>query len=156
MFVATSQQTAFFAGAELTANFGSGSGSVTFPAPPTSFGGGVPPASSSGGVSTGGGSVAPSGGGGVSSGTGGGGFGTGGGTGGGGTGTTSAPQTQPQFALLSKTDPPWAPVAILVLGTLGLLLVLLRWFQQFEWGRRMYEVQPMRSFQWLYRAFLKP
>ena len=57
--------------------------------------------------------------------------------------------------MLSKTDPPWAPVSILAIGVLGLLMVFLRWSQQFEWGRRMYEVQPVRGFQWLYRAFLK-
>src|SRR5207253_9833839 len=108
--------------------------------------------------SGGGGGFVPSGGGGSSGGGISWGFGGGssGGVGGGGTGNTNLTQAQPQFALLSKNDPPWAPVSILALGMLGLLMVLLRWFQQFEWGRRIYEVQPMRAFEWLYRAFLKP
>ena len=46
-------------------------------------------------------------------------------------------------------------MSILAIGLLGFLIVFLRWAQQFEWGRRMYEAQPIRGFQWLYRAFLK-
>ena len=151
-FVATSQQTLFAAGAELTANFAQSSGIPSF-APISSSSGGaaqafLPP--STGTTSTGGGtsSILPSS-------TGGGGGILSGGGGGGSVGSTSAPPTQPQFALISKKDPPWAPVTIFALGLLGVLVVLLRWFQQFEWGRRMYEVQPVRSFQWLYRAFVK-
>jgi hypothetical protein len=145
MYVATSQQTAFFAGAEMQANFGQGQ-SVSFPPLP---GGNNPPPSSTGGsggvpATSGSSAVGPS---------------TGGGNGfppsTGGTTNTPQPAAAPQFALLSKHDPPWAPVSILAIGLLGFLIVFLRWAQQFEWGRRMYEVQPIRGFQWLYRAFVK-
>jgi hypothetical protein len=61
----------------------------------------------------------------------------------------------PEFAFVSRSDGPWAPVLILALGLIGFVLILLRWIQQFDWGRDLYEVQPLRSFQWLYRAFLK-
>jgi hypothetical protein len=141
-FVATSQQTQFYAGAEVQANFGQ-SESVSFPplpsgksAPPPSSTGTSNPNPRSGGFTppSGGTNVAPP-----------------------STGGTNTPQpsAQPQFALLSKHDPPWAPVTILAIGFLGFLMVFLKWSQQFEWGRRMYEVQPIRGFQWLYRAFLK-
>jgi hypothetical protein len=145
MFVATSQQTAFFAGAELTANFGRDS-ALTFPP--------IPPPPSSPPSNGGGPGTTTDGGGGPTGNTGGGpSFPTI--PSGGGTNTAPLPPSAQQFALISKNDPPWAPIAILAFGTLGFLVALLRWSQQFEWGRRMYEVQPMRSFEWLYRAFLK-
>jgi len=145
MYVATTHQTACFAGAEMQANFGHGQ-SISFP--PLPGGNTNPPPSSTGGsggvpATSGNSAVGPS---------------TGGGNGfppATGGSNTPQPAASPQFALLSKHDPPWAPVTILAIGFLGFLMVFLRWSQQFEWGRRMYEVQPIRGFQWLYRAFLK-
>ena len=144
-FFATSQQTAFFAGAELTANFGQSPPIPSFGAPTGGFGGGTGSSGSStglgssgtGGVSVGGsGSLVPP-----------------------PTGGTSktAPSTQalPASTLVSKTDPPWAPVAIFGLGLIGLLAIVLRWAQQFQWGRDLLTTRPLRGAEWLYRAFLK-
>jgi len=64
-------------------------------------------------------------------------------------------QALPQSTLVSKTDAPWAPVAIFGLGLLGLLVILLRWGQQFQWGRDLLTTRPLHGAEWLYRAFLK-
>jgi hypothetical protein len=147
MFVATPQQTAFLGGIEITANFGRGTTPV-FPSFPSTTSKGPAPAPASGGTTSGG--AVTTGGGGVS-------FPqpSSGGSAPVSSGSQPVSAAQPQFALISRRDPPWAPIAILALGTLGLLIAFLRWAQQFEWGRRMYEGQPLRSFEWLYRAFLK-
>jgi hypothetical protein len=153
-FVATSQQTAFMAGVEMTGTFGR-STPPTFHLP--GGGGDHTQGDTSGGGSSGGGTGS----------TGSTGTGTGTGTtvfptGPTGTGTDTSgsgggtlPPTQPEFAIISKLDAPWAPIAIIGMGALAFLLILGRWVQQFEWGRRMYETRPLRSFQWLYRAFVK-
>jgi hypothetical protein len=143
-FVATSQQTAFFAGAELTANFGKAAGAPVFPTQSSGgFGGGtssIQPSGSTGGnagVSLGSGSVkAPA-----------------------NTGSASSPSTTtqalPQSTLISKTDPPWAPLTIFGFGLLALLVVVVRWAQQFQWGRDLLTMRPVRGVEWLYRAFVK-
>ena len=154
LFVATDQQSMFFAGAELYANMGR--------VPPIPQLGGLPPIKSGG---SGGGSGAGGGGVPVSSGGGGGIAGGGsslGGFGGGGGGASfsgsvggGSVSTSPEFQFVSRSDAPWPPVLILALGVIGFMLVVLRWIQQFEWGRDLHDLQPLRSFQWVYRAFLK-
>jgi hypothetical protein len=44
---------------------------------------------------------------------------------------------------------------IVALGVLGWVLLLGRWFQRFTWGRKLNRRQPFRTFDWLYRAFVK-
>lgn len=48
-----------------------------------------------------------------------------------------------------------ALVSLLALAMLAVLLILLRWIGRYSWGRRLYRVQPLRTFDWLYRAFVK-
>jgi hypothetical protein len=146
LWVASNQQSMFFAGAELYANMARAPALPSFAQllpplkqpPPTGPVGGPPPATSSTSV---------------------------GGPVGGPPPNNSAPtsyssggnqvSTGPQFGFVSRRDGPWAPVSILALGVIGLVLVLLRWIRQFEWGQDLFDLQPLRSFQWLYRAFLK-
>jgi hypothetical protein len=144
-YMATSQQTAFFGGAELTANFGRAEGLIfhsnsptpnfTTP-PPTGFS--QPPAPGPGpgvGFSApppppcASGCAQPQ--------------------------PTSQPEPVAQSTLVARTDPPWAPVLILGFGFFGFLVVVLRWAQQFQWGRDLLELRPMRGLEWLYRAFVK-
>ena len=144
-YIATSQQTAFFAGAELTANFGRGT-NFTYhnpgggnggkqqqqTGPTTSTNPGITPS----GPTTSGSFPSPA-------------------------PITNAPapsnttQALPQSTLVSKTDAPWAPVTIFGFGILGLLIVVLKWAQQFQWGRDLLQLRPMRGADWLYRAFVK-
>ncbi|MGH2812034.1 MAG: hypothetical protein ACRDI1_04905 [Actinomycetota bacterium] len=50
---------------------------------------------------------------------------------------------------------PWAAGAILGLAVTALLIMLLNWMRRFEFGRRLYRIQPLRSLNWMYRAFLR-
>ena len=142
MFFATSQQTAFLAGAELTANFGQAA-VLSFQQPGTNTGnpGTTTTTPGTGPTTTVGntvplsqpqlGNTQP-----VS-------------------GGTQPGSSLPQSTLISKTDAPWAPLTIFLFGALGFLAVLLRWAQQFQWGRDLLELRPMRGAEWLYRAFVK-
>ena len=48
-----------------------------------------------------------------------------------------------------------AVAGIVALGLLGWFLLLSRWLQRFGWGRKLHRLQPFRTFDWLYRAFVK-
>jgi hypothetical protein len=48
-----------------------------------------------------------------------------------------------------------AVAAIVALGIIGWFLLLGRWLQRFTWGRKLYQLQPFRTIDWLYRAFVK-
>ncbi|MGH2723409.1 MAG: hypothetical protein ACRDI0_03940 [Actinomycetota bacterium] len=48
------------------------------------------------------------------------------------------------------------PMAVILgLAAMALVLLLSRWIGRYRWGRRLYAVQPFRGLDWLYRAFLK-
>src|SRR5205085_7938978 len=98
------------------ANFGQSSGIPSFAplsASTSATQAFLPPSSGTASTGGGGSSMVPAstGGGGGSLGT-----GTGGGGGGGVATNTAQPNAQLQFALLSRRDPPWAPVTIFALG----------------------------------------
>jgi hypothetical protein len=48
-----------------------------------------------------------------------------------------------------------AVAGIVALGVLGWFLLLGRWLQRFGWGKKLYRLQPFRTVDWLYRAFVK-
>ena len=50
---------------------------------------------------------------------------------------------------------PWAIAAILAFGLIAMILVLGKWVQRFDWGRRWFEAQPLRSINWMFRAFIQ-
>lgn len=50
---------------------------------------------------------------------------------------------------------PLAMASILGTGAVLLLLLLAGWARRFEWARRLYSIQPFKTFDWLYRAFLQ-
>lgn len=45
--------------------------------------------------------------------------------------------------------------SLLVLGALVWFFVMSRWLQRFAWGRKLNRLQPFRTIDWLYRAFVK-
>jgi hypothetical protein len=68
-------------------------------------------------------------------------------------GEAAAPE--PVVSVQEVTTGAWPVAVTLGLGLLGLLLVLSRWLGRFAWGRRLFRVQPFRTFDWIYRAFVK-
>ena len=50
---------------------------------------------------------------------------------------------------------PVAAASILGFGGLILLVLLAGWIQRFNWGKRIYRAQPLRSLNWIYRAFVR-
>ena len=48
-----------------------------------------------------------------------------------------------------------AVAGIVALGVLGWALLLGRWLQRFGWGHKLNRLQPFRTVDWLYRAFVK-
>ena len=48
-----------------------------------------------------------------------------------------------------------AVAGIIALGILGWALLLGRWLQRFGWGHKLNRMQPFRTVDWLYRAFVK-
>lgn len=44
---------------------------------------------------------------------------------------------------------------IIALGLLGWFFLLGRWFQRYSWGRKLNRLQPFRTFDWVYRAFVR-
>jgi hypothetical protein len=44
---------------------------------------------------------------------------------------------------------------IIALGLLGWFFLLGRWLQRYTWGRKLNRLQPFRTFDWVYRAFVK-
>lgn len=52
-------------------------------------------------------------------------------------------------------SPPWAPILIVSLGILALLTVLVGWMRRFGWGATLFRLQPLATFDRLYRAFLR-
>lgn len=45
--------------------------------------------------------------------------------------------------------------AIIALGLLGWFFLLGRWLQRYSWGRKLNRLQPFRTFDWIYRAFVR-
>lgn len=45
--------------------------------------------------------------------------------------------------------------AIVALGILGWFLLFGRWLQRYSWGRKLNRLQPFRTLDWLYRAFVR-
>ncbi|MGH2739930.1 MAG: hypothetical protein ACRDH6_05545 [Actinomycetota bacterium] len=135
--IASGEQTAFFAGAEIAAALGRDESSDL--GTDLSGSAGLPRPKTSGAVTIGGRSdVAPP---------------------ASGTTSTGAPETvaAPEVVLSVEELMTGAwPVALTFgLGALGLLLVLTRWLNRFSWGRRLYRFQPLRALDWIYRAFVK-
>ena len=50
---------------------------------------------------------------------------------------------------------PVAAASILGFGGLIFLVLLAGWIKRFEWGKRIYRAQPLRSLNWIYRAFVR-
>ena len=48
-----------------------------------------------------------------------------------------------------------AVAGIIALGVLCWFLLLGRWLQRFGWGHKLNRMQPFRTVDWLYRAFVK-
>jgi hypothetical protein len=140
LYVAHAEQSAFFAGAEVTATFGRETPLSLPPLPP-------------GGA----GSVLGTGAGAESS------FGSGAslpGTPGLPAQTSSpaedaAPAPEPAVSVTEVPTGAGPMVTLLALAAAALFLVLVRWIGRYEWGRRLYRFQPLRGLDWLYRAFLK-
>ncbi|MBW3588241.1 MAG: hypothetical protein KY429_02355 [Actinobacteria bacterium] len=61
----------------------------------------------------------------------------------------------PAFAVKEMSAGPWPLISLLAAGGLALTVLLFGWIQRFAWGRRLFEVQPLRSANWMYRAFVR-
>jgi len=143
LFVASGEQSAYFGGGEVEATFGRGTPPPEIDPPPDDTG--DDPVTGSGfstdGFETGPVTTAP-------------------------TATPPVPTEAPQAGAPVAAPAPVVSVeefatgragvvVILALGGFALLLVLLRWITRFSWGQSLYEMQPFRSLDWIYRAFLK-
>jgi hypothetical protein len=141
LYVAHAEQSAFFAGAEITGTFGRETPLSLPPLPEvrgaaTAVGTGVGATTSFGsGTSFGPGqglpaqTPSPAGG--------------------------AAPAPEPAVSVTELPTGAGPMATILALAAAALFLVLVRWIGRYEWGRRLYRVQPLRGLDWLYRAFLK-
>ena len=148
--IGTDQQSVFVGGAELYAGFGSG----------------VDPGLDLGPIATGGGDPVDTGGdfgggsgfdspvGGIGS------------VGGSGDLNLAGPSTTDVSAPTAAGDPGEVLVyrmatgrgalpALLALGAIVWFLVMSRWLQRFGWGRKLTRLQPFRTIDWVYRAFVK-
>jgi hypothetical protein len=148
LMIASEEQAAFFGGAEIYAGFGEGldfefiaksldDGDDTFDDSTTDFasGSGIDGGSSTLGAGSFGGGVAL-----------------------GPSDTSSDPMSAaPATELLvyEQATGRGAVAGIVLLGLLGWFLLMGRWLQRFAWGRALYRVQPFRTIDWLYRAFVK-
>jgi hypothetical protein len=149
LMIASEQQAAFFGGAEIYAGFGEGLDFEFIPRTMDdpdndTFGDATSNFASGGGI------------GGGSSTLGAGSFG--GGVGLGPSDTSSDPvAAAPATELLvyEQATGRGAVAGIVLLGLLGWFLLMGRWLQRFTWGRALYRVQPFRTIDWLYRAFVK-
>ncbi|MGH2748735.1 MAG: hypothetical protein ACRDKB_12565 [Actinomycetota bacterium] len=142
----SAEQSAFFGGVELYASFGGGDSFLFAPLDPSGGGGDL---GFGGGESDG--------------------LGLGGGFG-------SGPNLGPTTVGGSRTTQPPAPVAapepdevriyevatglglvpaILAAGALLWFFMMSRWLQRFSWGRRLHRTQPLKTIDWVYRAFVK-
>lgn len=63
--------------------------------------------------------------------------------------------TEPSVSVVRLTTGTGAMAAVLSLVAAAFLLLLVRWIARYGWGRRLYRRQPLRAVDWLYRAFLK-
>lgn len=68
-------------------------------------------------------------------------------------GETAEPE--PVVSVFRVTTGAGPMALILGLAAVALVLLLSRWIGRYRWGRRLYRVQPFRGLDWLYRAFLK-
>jgi hypothetical protein len=50
---------------------------------------------------------------------------------------------------------PVAFTSLIALGGLTLAVLLAGWIQRFAWGQKLYRMQPLRSINWMYRAFVR-
>ena len=149
LMIATEQQAAFFGGAEIYAGFGEGLDFNFIAKPteddPTSFEDTTSDFASDDGSFDAGSSMFDAGsfGGGVAIGP---------------SETSSDPvSAAPATELLvyEQATGRGAVAAIVILGILGWFLLMGRWLQRFTWGQALYRVQPFRTIDWLYRAFVK-
>jgi hypothetical protein len=147
----STQQSAFFAGAEISASFGR---EVPFEFVPQVNA----PGSSTGNGSSGSGGLGGTGGFGLGS-TGG--LGLGGG-GGGDVPVAAADTAEPVAAgepasirIFEMPTGVGAVPAIIAFGIVGWFLLMSRWLQRFTWGRKMARLPVFRTIDWLYRAFVK-
>lgn len=64
----------------------------------------------------------------------------------------------PRGPILSIREMSAGPTPMIILmaaAGFALVLLLLGWIQRFVWGRRLFSVQPLRSVNWIYRAFVR-
>ncbi len=142
--IGTEQQAAFFGGAELYAGFGGGLDGFSLPPPSdTEFdddvGGGGGFDSPVGGIGSVGGAgfdtAAPF-----------------------GTDAAAAPQAAgiPEEVLVYEQPTGVGGVPLVIaLALITWFLLMSRWLQRFGWGRKLARVQPFRTIDWVYRAFVK-
>jgi hypothetical protein len=70
--------------------------------------------------------------------------------------TPQAPSIPAANFAIRMYDTGQAAVALIVIsGGVAMLLVLIRWTRRWAWGRRLCCAQPLKSIDWLYRAFVK-
>lgn len=135
--IASGEQTAFFAGAEVDAVMGRVEPTEPGLLPDTGSSGLPKPKASGAGVATGGG------------------------------GSFAAPTLEPAETPESVAAPEavliveelmtgaWPVALTFGFAAMALLLVLARWLNRFAWGRHLYRFQPFRALDWIYRAFVK-
>ncbi len=66
---------------------------------------------------------------------------------------TAAPATE--ILIYEQATGRGAVGGIIALGLLGWFFLLGRWLQRYPWGRKLNRLQPFRTFDWIYRAFVK-
>jgi len=64
-------------------------------------------------------------------------------------------QEGPLFSVKQMSAGPAPLISLLAAGGLALTILLFGWIQRFKWGKRLFEVQPLRSANWMYRAFVR-
>lgn len=75
-------------------------------------------------------------------------------------GTTAAPAEStpaepPVLSIKRLATRPWPFTSLAIFAVVTLGVILAGWVQRFRWGRRIYTLQPFRSFNWMYRAFVR-
>jgi hypothetical protein len=68
---------------------------------------------------------------------------------------TGEAEAEPSIAIRQIDASQWPAGSILALGGAAFLMLMAGWLQRFSWAKRLYGVQPFRFLFWMYRAFIR-
>lgn len=61
----------------------------------------------------------------------------------------------PTLSVRELSMAPWPLASMITFGGFTLLVLLAGWIQRYGWAKRIFTLQPLRSINWMYRAFLR-